>query len=538
MSRYGVSPTSSPLSRELSPLSRTIVDHDDKHAHKNHSHSHSKSKSELGSKSKRSKSVSHLADRNKILGSKMTPIVAEEAPVVEEEVVAEAEEEALPQRVETAEKVFRRLSVGSNDMRRATSHAQLSSTAHGMRLLSKDIQKSMVVLQVQRLMVVTKKQDSSLIYLTREMVEWILVNYPNIEVYVDESVESSKRFDTKGIIRDSRCASHKIRTWNPEMVAKKDDFFDLVITLGGDGTVLYVSSLFQRSIPPVMSFSLGSLGFLTNFNYENFRQSLPRVINSKIRSKMRMRLCCRVFRKRRPNKDGSRPRKKFTMAAEYHVLNELTIDRGPSAFISMLEVFGDNSLLTVAQADGLIIATPTGSTAYSLSAGGSLVYPSVNAIAVTPICPHTLSFRPIILPDSMKLKVKVPLNSRATAWAAFDGKNRVELFKGDYICITASPHSFPTLESSPTEFIDSISRTLNWNAREPQKSFAHMLSQKNQKNYVSDTEKQKQDVPEVRAPSDDEEEEDDATDSESASQFKPKPADSAVTPKLKANFQL
>ena len=101
------------------------------------------------------------------------------------------------------------------------------------------------------------------------------------------------------------------------------------------------------------------------------------------------------------------------MAAEYHVLNELTIDRGPSAFISMLEVFGDNSLLTVAQADGLIIATPTGSTAYSLSAGGSLVYPSVNAIAVTPICPHTLSFRPIILPDSMKLKVKVPLNSRA-----------------------------------------------------------------------------------------------------------------------------
>ena len=95
MSRYGVSPTSSPLSRELSPLSRTIVDHDDKHAHKNHSHSHSKSKSELGSKSKRSKSVSHLADRNKILGSKMTPIVAEEAPVVEEEVVAEAEELSL-----------------------------------------------------------------------------------------------------------------------------------------------------------------------------------------------------------------------------------------------------------------------------------------------------------------------------------------------------------------------------------------------------------------------------------------------------------
>ncbi|SCV02012.1 LANO_0F14664g1_1 [Lachancea nothofagi CBS 11611] len=530
MGKQADSPTSSPLSRELSPLSRTLTESTGKSS----AQTDSKDKNDFKNKSKRSKSVSHLADRNKILGSRMTPLVDNKPPIYKEEDVDSNYDSDY---ADTPEQAFRRLSVGSNDMRRATSHAQLSSTAHGMRLLSKDIQKSMVVLQVRKLMIVTKKQDSSLVYLTREMVEWILINYPDIEIYVDESVECSSKFDTKGIIRDSRCGSHHIKCWTPEFVAKKDNFFDLIITLGGDGTVLYVSSLFQRSIPPVMSFSLGSLGFLTNFNYENFRQSLPRVLNSKIRSKMRMRLSCRVFRKRKTNKDGSRSKKKFTMIGEYHVLNELTIDRGPSAFISMLEVFGDNSLLTVAQADGLIIATPTGSTAYSLSAGGSLVYPSVNAIAVTPICPHTLSFRPIILPDSMKLKVKVPMNSRATAWAAFDGKNRVELFKGDYICITASPHSFPTLESSPTEFIDSISRTLNWNAREPQKSFAHMLSQKNQKNYVSDTEKQKQDLPEVRAPSEDEEDFDDTTDSESL-HFRPKAAGAAVAPKLKPNFQL
>ncbi|CEP63099.1 NADH/NAD(+) kinase LALA0_S07e02366g [Lachancea lanzarotensis] len=528
------SPVSSPLSRELSPLSRTLTESTGKSS----PGSDPKDKKDFKNKSKRSKSVSHLADRNRILNSKMTPLNAERAPVALHDTTDSGDDDS--DTGSAAEKVFRRLSVGSNDMRRATSHAQLSSTAHGMRLLSKDIQKSMVTLEVKRLMIVTKKQDSSLVYLTREMVEWILVNYPGIEIYVDESVEKSGKFDTPGIIRDSRCASHRIKCWTPELVAKKDNFFDLIVTLGGDGTVLYVSSLFQRSIPPVMSFSLGSLGFLTNFNYENFRQSLPRVLNSKIRSKMRMRLSCRVFRRRKPHKDGTRSRKKFSMIGEYHVLNELTIDRGPSAFISMLEVFGDNSLLTVAQADGLIIATPTGSTAYSLSAGGSLVYPSVNAIAVTPICPHTLSFRPIILPDSMKLKVKVPLNSRSTAWAAFDGKNRVELFKGDYICITASPHSFPTLESSPTEFIDSISRTLNWNAREQQKSFAHMLSQKNQKNYVTDTENQKRDAPEVRAPSDDEEEEEedeDSTDVENI-QFRPKAVDATKAPKLKPNFQL
>ncbi|GME98869.1 unnamed protein product [Ambrosiozyma monospora] len=150
----------------------------------------------------------------------------------------------------------------------------------------------------------------------------------------------------------------------------------------------------------------------------------------------------------------------------------------------MLELYGDGSLLTVAQADGLIIATPTGSTAYSLSAGGSLVHPSVSAISVTPICPHTLSFRPILLPDSMSLKVKVPLRSRATAFAAFDGRARVELLKGYYVSVSASPFPFPTVRSSKTEYIDSVSRVLNWNNREEQKSFVHLLSDKNKKSYT------------------------------------------------------
>lgn len=393
--------------------------------------------------------------------------------------------------VSPAEEMFRKLSTSSDDVKKVKSHAQLSSTAHGVRLLSKDISNTKVDLEVEKLMIVTKKQDSSLIYLTRELVEWILVNYPTIDLYVDANLEHSDKFNASALYKDSQCSSHKIKYWDTKFIQDHDSFFDLIITLGGDGTVLYVSSIFQKNVPPVMSFALGSLGFLTNFQYENFRTELHRVLKNKIKTKMRMRLCCKVYRRRKftkaemENKDGGK--RKFELVSEHHVLNELTIDRGPCPFISMLELFGDNSLLTVAQADGIIIATPTGSTAYSLSAGGSLVYPSVNAIAVTPICPHTLSFRPIILPDSMVLRVKVPMRSRATAWAAFDGKNRLELHKGDYITIVASPYSFPTLESSSTEFIDSISRTLNWNVREPQKSFAHMLSQKNQEKYESDT---------------------------------------------------
>lgn len=387
----------------------------------------------------------------------------------------------------STEAMFRKFSNNSDDIKKVKSHAQLSSTAHGVRLLSKDISNTRVGLEVRNLMIVTKKQDSSLIYLTREMVEWILTNFPSIDIYVNSTMENNSRFNSHELVKDSKCSKYKIKYWTKEFIEEHDNFFDLIITLGGDGTVLYVSSIFQKNIPPVMAFSLGSLGFLTNFKFENFKTDLSRVLKSKIRTKMRMRLCCTIYRRKHlTNEEKNSKVKRYQMIGVHHILNEVTIDRGPSPFITMLELYGDNSLLTVAQADGLIIATPTGSTAYSLSAGGSLVYPNVNAIAVTPICPHTLSFRPIILPDSMSLKVKIPIRSRSIAWASFDGKSRVELFKGDYITIVASPYSFPTLESSSTEFINSISRTLNWNVREPQKSFKHMLSQKNQRKYEND----------------------------------------------------
>lgn len=144
---------------------------------------------------------------------------------------------------------------------------------------------------------------------------------------------------------------------------------------------------------------------------------------------------------------------------------QVVVDRGPSPYVSSLEVYGDNNLLTVVQADGIIFSTPTGSTAYSLSAGGSLVHPDIPAILLTPICPHTLSFRPMLLRDSMALRIAVPRGSRATAYAAFDGRGRVELREGDYVTIAASQYPLPTVVSRETEWIDSISRTLRWNTR-------------------------------------------------------------------------
>ena len=107
----------------------------------------------------------------------------------------------------------------------------------------------------------------------------------------------------------------------------------------------------------------------------------------------------------------------------------------------------------------------SGSTAYSLSAGGSLIHPSIPAILLTPICPHTLSFRPMVLSDTLLLRIAVPASSRSTAYCSFDGKGRVELRQGDYVTVEASQYPFPTVVRGSNEWIDSVTKALRWNVR-------------------------------------------------------------------------
>ncbi|KAG9083504.1 hypothetical protein FS749_005980 [Ceratobasidium sp. UAMH 11750] len=301
------------------------------------------------------------------------------------------------------------------------------------------------------------------------------------------------------------------------MCVRTPQLFDFVVTLGGDGTVLFASWLFQRIVPPILPFALGSLGFLTNFDFADHRAVMDAAIDNGIRVNLRMRFSCTVYRAVNPNECKNRKAVKRAETGEilmrslekgggwealeagyagvgtpgasgkdkeimclttrpveaFEVLNDLVIDRGPSPYVSMLELFGDEHHMTTVQGDGLTVSTPTGSTAYSLSAGGSLVHPEIPAILITPICPHTLSFRPMLLPDSMELRVCVPYNSRSTAWASFDGRGRVELKPGDHIKVTASKFPFPTVcnDKQSTDWFHSISRTFKWNERERQKSF-------------------------------------------------------------------
>lgn len=348
------------------------------------------------------------------------------------------------------------------------SHSRLVQTATGVREVSKQLQRRPIKRAIKNIMIVTKARDNSLVYLTRELAEWLL-STPRygkdigVNVYVDAKLRNSKRFDASGLLAKDQRYEQMLKYWTPDLCWTSPEKFDLVLTLGGDGTVLFTSWLFQRIVPPILSFSLGSLGFLTNFEFEKYKEHLNAVMgDAGMRVNLRMRFTCTVFRA-----DRSKGAAAGTVeeGEQFEVLNELVIDRGPSPYVSNLELYGDDELLTVVQADGCIFSTPTGSTAYSLSAGGSLIHPSIPGILLTPICPHTLSFRPMVLSDTMLLRIAVPPGSRSTAYCSFDGKGRVELRQGDYVTVEASQYPFPTVVSGGGEWFESVRRALRWNTR-------------------------------------------------------------------------
>ena len=201
------------------------------------------------------------------------------------------------------------------------------------------------------------------------------------------------------------------------------------VTLGGDGTVLRVASLFARDtpLPPVVPLAMGSLGFLTPFDAANAEAILTTILDaggggttsSPVFCTLRTRRACRVLAP-----DGSHA------GPPRLVLNECLIDRGASPSMVTLDVSIDGAPVTRVEADGVIVATPSGSTAYNLSSGGPLVSPSVPCTLVTPVAPHSLSFRPVVLPEAAEIELSLPARSRATARVSFDGRHPTRLPRG------------------------------------------------------------------------------------------------------------
>jgi len=367
---------------------------------------------------------------------------------------------------------------------------QLSDMAWGVRELSKRLGAVKLRVKVKNIFLLTKAHDESLIELTRDMCKWLLSEERDsmYTVYVEDTLKDNKKFDVEGIISKNEKVKKHLKFWDNHLAHEKPQLFDFVISLGGDGTVLYASWLFQRIVPPVMSFALGSLGFLTKFDFEQYPELLTTAFRDGVVVSLRLRFEGTVMRsvarddQSGPNRDlveelvGAHRDDIKTHKSDrtFEILNDIVVDRGPNPTMSSIEIFGDDEHFTTVQADGVCVATPTGSTAYNLAAGGSLCHPDNPVILVTAICAHTLSFRPIILPDTMVLRVGVPYDARTSSWASFDGRERVELHPGDYVTVSASRYPFANVMPQgrrSEDWVNSISRTLQWNVRSRQKSF-------------------------------------------------------------------
>uniref|UniRef100_A0A3P9IL29 NAD(+) kinase n=1 Tax=Oryzias latipes TaxID=8090 RepID=A0A3P9IL29_ORYLA len=323
-------------------------------------------------------------------------------------------------------------------------------------------------------LVIKKIRDASLLQPFKELCVF-LTEVKDMIVYVEKKV-----LDDPAISGDESFGpvTKKFCTFREDLddISNRVDF---IICLGGDGTLLYASSLFQDSVPPVMGFHLGSLGFLTPFQFDAFQSQVTQIIEGNAAIILRSRLKVQVFKENWEKKDGS-DEKNIVLAnggveasrpaVQYQVLNDVVVDRGPSSYLSNVDLFLDGHLITTVQGDGLIVSTPTGSTAYAVAAGASMIHPNVPAIMITPICPHSLSFRPIVVPAGVELKITLSQDARNTAWVSFDGRKRQEICHGDSISITTSCFPVPSIcfRDPVNDWFESLGECLHWNVRKKQ----------------------------------------------------------------------
>lgn len=231
---------------------------------------------------------------------------------------------------------------------------------------------------------------------------------------------------------------------------------DMVIVLGGDGTLLSVARWMAGNAIPILAVNMGNLGFLTEVTLSELYSSLEHVFQKEYLEDPRMMLTCVIER-------GRKIIKKPT------VLNDIVVNKGPFARLIKMEVSVDGQFVTSLQGDGLIIASSTGSTGYTLSAGGPIVHPSVDAIVLTPIAPHTLTNRPIVIPSNVEVRVLLK-NNEASPVVTFDGQGVFPLETNDQVCITASPSRLKLIRSPHRNYYQVLREKLKWGAEVPAES--------------------------------------------------------------------
>ena len=223
---------------------------------------------------------------------------------------------------------------------------------------------------------------------------------------------------------------------------------DLAVVLGGDGTMISAARLLKNSEVPVLGINYGSLGYLTEFRIEELYESIERVLAGNFTVDSRVTLDVTHER------NGER-------LSQNRVLNDVVINKAALARIIEIEATLDELYVNDFRADGLIIATPTGSTAYNLSAGGPIVFPSMNAVVMTPICPFTLSNRPIVVPDSAEIELILKTENEEVA-LTLDGQIGFVLTTEDVVRVRKSKTTLNLVKPLNRNYFDVLRNKLQW----------------------------------------------------------------------------
>jgi NAD+ kinase len=223
---------------------------------------------------------------------------------------------------------------------------------------------------------------------------------------------------------------------------------DLVLVVGGDGTMLGIGRQLARHGVPLVGINQGRLGFITDIPLDNYRSLLEPMLEGAYEEDHRSLMHARVFR------DGH-------CVFDALAMNDVVVNRGATSGMVELRVEVDGHFVSNQRADGLIVASPTGSTAYSLSAGGPLLHPSTPGWVLVPIAPHTLSNRPLVLPDASEITIEVV--SGRDASANFDMQSMASLLRGDRITVRRSEHHVRFLHPIGWTYFDTLRMKLHWN---------------------------------------------------------------------------
>jgi len=284
---------------------------------------------------------------------------------------------------------------------------------------------------VDKVGIIGKRNNKQAVTMARDLVRWLRER--EVQVFVEH--------DMAAVVGD-------VPSW-PE--GEISDAMDILVVLGGDGTLLSVIRKAGEYEVPILGVNLGGLGFLTEITQEELLPVLDNVLQGKFQTHERVALRASVVRKSRE-------------VGVFRVLNDAVINKGALARIISLKTTINGEYVATFRADGLILSTPTGSTAYSLSAGGPIVYPSVKTIVITPICPHTLTNRPIIVPDNVIVKTTLESESEEV-FLTLDGQAGFPMQRGDTVEVRKAPGRVLLIESPAKGYFEVLRTKLGWAER-------------------------------------------------------------------------